>query len=258
MARYSPHTNYFNYYTKFSVFYKYLFFTALIVSTMLTFIDLAQWSNVLSIFALILLQVLELVTENYKSKAETTRRLDFIDNSLGSMFIHDPSEEYFDNEEIEYGFEKMYYNLMENSYFSFSLTTIMIEKSIYVNLIFIITIISFSIYGFSNSQFALPILQLYLSKYFVLDLINTRKFNSVVEDTFNDLKELEPPKQNVGKVVLEKELVKLIKLLITYETAISETNIKVSSKLFITENERLTREWLSIKERYRKEVENEC
>lgn len=248
MAKYSPQTNYFEISQKVSKFYNVVYWTIFVLSSIATVFKLNMIIDYLGVIAIVFLVVIEGISQDFKLRAEKVRRKDFFDNSFGTKFVHDSSDEYYDNDEIDYGIQKMFANLFENSFFSFNVSKVMFRKCLPKNLIFLIVIIILSMYGFSRNQFAIPILQLFLSKYFLFNILNTYKFRNETENIFDELKGLSSDFGKNSKLISSE--IRFIKILIDYEVLIAETNIRLDSKVFNQMNQQLTSEWDALKKKY--------
>jgi hypothetical protein len=248
MAKFSPQTNYFETSQKLIKTYNISYWLIFVLSIVATIFKISMIINYLGVVAIVFLAILEGISQDFKLRAEKVRRKDFIDNSFGTNFVHDSSAEYYDNDEIEYGMKKSIINLFENSFFSFNVSKEMFRKGIAKNLVFIIIILLLSAYGFSRNQFAIPILQLFLSRYFLLKIINTYRFMNLVEESFNSLKNISEEIEINTK--LSKIEVSFLTTLVDYEALIAESNIKLDSKIFKQLNDKLTEEWDSIKKKY--------
>lgn len=171
MAKYSPQTNYFKTSQKLTKVYNISYSLIFMLSILATAFKVSVIIDYLGVVAIVFLTILEGISQDFKLKAEKVRRKDFIDNSFGTSFVHDSSKEYYDNDEIKYGMKKSIINLFENSYFSFNVSKEMFRRSIAKNLIFLLGILLMVGYGLSRNEFAIPILQLFLSRYFLLDIM---------------------------------------------------------------------------------------
>lgn len=254
MARYSPQTNYFEKSQRFSKVYNISYWTVFALSIVVTVFRINGIIDYLGVISIVFLAILEGISQDFKLRAEKVRRRDFIDNSFGTKLVHDSSDEYYDNDEIDYGMKKTVANLFENSFFSFNVSKAMYIRCLPMNLIFLAGIILLSVYGISRNQFAIPILQLFLSRYFLLDIINTYRFRNEVEKTFEDLKDISIHFCKDNRLNINE--VKLIKILIEYEVLIAENNIRLDAKAFNQMNQQLTAEWATLKKKYMVE-ENE-
>lgn len=257
VANYSPQTNYFNTSQKWNKAYNISYWLILVLSIAATFLHLNMWIECVSIFAIIYLNIISYISENYKLKAEKIRRADFIDNSFGTKFVHDSSDAYYDNDELDFGTRKSMTNLFENSYFSYNVSKEMIRKKSVNNFIFTVIILGLAIYGFSRSNISLPLLQVYLSRYFILEYLKLNSFHQRAESCFDDLKRISVNMTENRKLTASE--IQFIKTLIDYEAGIAESNIVMDSKIFNEMNAQLTIEWEKMKIKYiTGGDENEC
>ena len=248
MAKYSPQTNYFETSKNLFIIYDFAYWTIFASSIIATIFNINAIIDYLGVIAIIFLAVLEGISRDFKIRAEKVRRKDFIDNSFGTRLIHDSSDEYYDNDEIDYGMKKATCNLFENAFFSFNVSKAMFRKCLPINLIFLVGIVILSVYGFSRNQFAIPILQLFLSRYFLFNILNAYRFRNEIEYVFDELKGLSIDISKNTK--LNSSEVRVIKILIDYEALIAETNIRLDTKLFSQINQKLTSEWKTLKKKY--------
>lgn len=255
MSSYSPQTKYFEIAVKFKKVNTFLFWVFFILSIIFTFQNNNNLITCFSIISLIILNILDIFICNYQEKGESKRRNDFIDNSFDCKYSTHNSIEYYDNDEIHYGLYKALVNVYQNAFFSKEILSYTRKFIIIKNVIPCMIIVIFSFIGFSNSNFALPILQLFFSKYFILDLINTSGYLKNVESVFDSITDM----FETGLVAKKDNKVesKIIKVLINYETNISSSKIFLNSKVYKKMNPELTGEWDKIKKRYNiKEVSN--
>lgn len=255
MANYSPQTNYFKISEKWNRAYNTSYWMILVFSILSTVLNLDTWVEYVSIFAIIYLNIISYIAENYKLKAEKIRRADFIDNSFGTKFVHDSSDAYYDNDELDFGVKKSMTNLFENSYFSYNVSKEMIKKKSVYNLIFTVIILGLSIYGFSRSNISLPLLQVYLSRYFIIEYLKLNAFHQRAELCFDELKKISVDMTENRKLTAAE--VQFIKTLVDYEAGLAEFNIVMDSKLFNEMNAELTIEWEKMKKKYLGEDCNE-
>ncbi|WP_027339133.1 hypothetical protein [Halonatronum saccharophilum] len=256
MAKYSPQTDYFKVANNYKKAYKVLFWLMFSFSVIFSFFNNSLVVTGISIFAIVILAILDFIVRHYTEKAEEVRRADFLDNSFGTKFVHNPSKEYYDNDGVEAGLYKMIVNVFENSLFSMEISRRMKEQELVKNIIFIIAVVCLAIYGFSRTAIALPILQLFLSKIFIVNLINICRYHSKVEQIFNEIKalfneELEDNSQN-----LVKYQANILKIYLAYEANISNLKVSLNSKIYNEMNEELTKKWEGLKVRYNIKEEN--
>ena len=215
-----------------------------------TFLEVNLIIDSISILALFMLLILEHIATYIIFQAEQTRRNDYFDNSFGTNYGYDPSQNYYDTDEINYGLYKMITNTFESAFFSLEISKRMFYKKLKINIVFFPIIICLAIYGFIQTSLSLPILQLFLSKFFLVELLDIYKYNSRVEKVFSDLKRLFTNNLINTTESIEKNMAEIIKLYIEYESNISDLKILLDSKIYCSLNEELTAKWNLMKENY--------
>lgn len=250
MSLFSPQSDYFKMAVKINNFSNTLFWIIFALSILFTLSDSSICINAVSILSLIMLFFLDMLTKYYQCKGDFNRRKDFIDNSFGTKFSIKSSISYYDNEEINQGLLKALVNVFENSFFSLNVTNEMKKQALFKNTIMFIIVIACAFYGFSNNSLALPILQLFLSKYFVEDMLILYKYNSKVESIFNNITNMFSNELFNNKLNVNLVHANIIHMLIEYEVNIANSNIFLDSKIFNRLNTELTNEWSIIKKKY--------
>lgn len=252
MAKYSPQTNYFNIAKKIDSFEKGFVFIVTILSIMATIF--LEGNSLLSMSLVVIsavgVFVFDYYLDQYQHMAESVRRKSFIDNSFGSKMLSEESEGYYDNDELEKGLYKALINIYENSLFSYNIAKKMQTKSTIRNLIWLAFLLGFAIIGFAKCNFAAAILQLYLSKYYLQELVTIRNYVRDIKEVYDRIQDLFD--DTMAKEQLEKGIPhpKEIYCLIEYESNISWYKLFLDSKLYNKMNEPLTKEWEQIKKRY--------
>lgn len=246
----SPQKDYFKIAGTYTNIYTKLFWLVFIFTVLFTFLKFNNIVDCISVFALIMLLVLEYITNYYIFKAEETRRRDYFDNSFGTHYGHESSENYYDTGEINYGLYKMIVNTFESALFSMEISKRMEYNILKKNLVLFILIIVLAIYGFSQTSFAIPILQIFLSKSFIVELINIHKYNARVEKIFCDLNKLFTYGLKNTPESVEKNITEIIKLYVDYESNISDLKIMLDSKIYSSINSELTEKWNLMKKTY--------
>lgn len=246
----SPQTNYFQLASKYQKIYDILFLIIGILTIILNFINANKILNLISIFGFVILLIIERNIQSFKNSAEEIRRMDFIDNSLGTRYIENSSEGYYDTSEIEHGLYKMMTNVFENSFFSFEISKNMYIKTKINQSIVVIILIGFSVFGFLKAEYIGAILQILLSRQIILKLFDLQEYNQKTNAIFNDLKKLfDSGFQNTTESINEN-LPEIIKIYMEYETNISDKKLSLNSKIYMEMNEELTERWNKIKIKY--------
>lgn len=246
----SPQKYYFKMANKYTKIYKTLFWAAFIFTVLFTFLNNNNIVNSISIFVMIMLFILEYITNYYIFKGEETRREDYFDNSFGTHYRNDSSENYYDTNELNKGLYKMIVNTFENSLFSMEISKRMEKRILKKNLILIASICGLAIYGFIQRNLVIPILQIFLSKSFIIELIDIHKYNARVEKAFRDLIDLFSYGLEDTTESINKYTAKIIKIYLEYESNISDLKIMLDSKIYSSINSELTEKWNTMKKTY--------
>ncbi|MBX4268447.1 hypothetical protein [Clostridium estertheticum] len=247
MSKFAPQTNYFEKALRYRKLYNFIFWSALIFSIVFSLLNKSDIVNCISIFSIIIISILKYIIESYQEKAEEKRRTDLFDNALGTMYSLEPSIDYYDSDEIGNGIYKLIVNVFENSLYSLEVSTKMKDKEMHKNVLLIIVVLVFAIYGFSRSNTALPILQLFLSQYFILNLIAINKYNSKVEYIYNEIINMFSDGLRNNSKSTNKYKGKIIKIIVEYESNISNLKVFLDSDIFNELNSDIMDKWIGIK-----------
>lgn len=247
-----PYDKYFEYAKKLSQIQKGVFYISFIISIVVTifsnkFEEVTKIGTIISIISLLILFALDYFVKDNQNTGETLRRKDFWDNSFGTKLNENPTELYYTNDSIGFGLQKCIYNTCENIFHSLNTAKIMMKKSFYKLIILGIVLFIFAFIGFYNNDLGLIILQLFLSKYIILDFLDLRAYANQLESIKEQIKDL--LSSNMKPDTFDYQ-VKAIYSLLTYECNISHLNILLDSKIFIEYNDQISREWDKFKKRY--------
>ena len=247
----SPQKNYYEIESKYKKIYNIIFYLTLIFTIVFTFFNQNHFINLVSIFSLVCLVVLDYVIRHYSALAEDVRRQDFFDNSFGTNYSHVSSQKYYDTDEIDNGLYKMITNTFESALFSVEISKQMKDRAIVKNLLFFIGIIGLSFYGFSRTSYAISILQLFLSKDFIVELVDIVVYHSRVSRIFNDIKNLFDNQLINSNDSIDRNTPQIIKLYMEYETNISDMRVSLDSNIYRKLNAPLTVKWEEMKLKYK-------
>lgn len=180
-------------------------------------------------------------------EAGKVKRLDFIDNSMGTDFSGTRSQGYFTNENLAIGLYKMAVNSFENSFFSTQISSRMITGA-WVRFVVIMVIFVFSAamgdQKIVNLLFQLSLPILLFQQAFKITLFYTR-MNNIFQNflsLFNDIK------QHDNKDQKESEILKIV---LDYQTTLSWGAVALSDKIFKKYNPMLSTKWDDLKNNYR-------
>lgn len=246
----SPQKDFYKIAERYKTAYDILFWGSLAFTVLFTFFEQSHIINSVSIFSLVGLVVLDYVIRHYGTLAEDLRRQDFFDNSFGTNYNHEPSKNYYDTDELDNSLYKMITNTFESALFSAEISKRMKNRTLVKNLLFSVVIIGIAIYGFSRTSYALPMLQLFLSKDFIVELIDINVYHSRVCKIFNDIKRLFDNNLVNTSDSIDGHTPEIIKLYMEYETNISDMKVALDSKIYSKLNGQLTAKWEDMKTKY--------
>jgi hypothetical protein len=202
-----------------------------------------------SYIAIISYYVANIATEVFLYPASARlRRIDFIDNSLGTKFLSKESKNYFTNDVLKPGLYKLNVNCFENCYFTYNIAKEMTPSVVTKNVIFSTVFFTIAYIGLRGNILALPILQILLSTLFLTELIHhltfvsrlnilLEKFEIHFNNTINSKSKRNDPKHP-------------ILLLLEYETTLAFNKAPLSDKVYRNLNLKLSAEWEEVKKHY--------
>lgn len=173
------------------------------------------------------------------------RRKGFIDNSLGTKLLSKPVTEYYDNDSIKNGAYKMMVNCYENCYFTYNIVKEMLLCTILKNVVLFLILLLFAYYGIHENTLAIPVLQLFLSSLFLIELVYHITFYFKLKDLCEQFSHIFSDKNTATKT-----LQSAVYMTLEYETALAYNKSPNSDKVYNRLNEKLTQEWEDIKSRY--------
>ena len=174
-------------------------------------------------------------------KAEKKRRYDALDNSFGSAFSLQNSKEYFTNDEVEFGINKLGVNLFQNVFYTTRLSDKMMTSYIVKSSIFGVVFFIMAIYGLKNSPIMLPIFQFLFSAVIFGDLVKFLLFHRENNRILDEL--IVGFQTELNKTTILKEY-------LDYETNISWGQILICDKLFDKYDKTLEGEWQKLKQKF--------
>ncbi len=219
------------------------FSTKPVVLSTLTVVNFINYLMIISYY------VVNVVTEVFLYPAAARqRRLNLIDNSLGSRFLGQDSRGYFSNDAIPQGPYKLCVNCFENCFFTYNIAKGMQKTIVAKNALFSIVFLSFAYIGIKANSIGLPILQVFLSSLFLTDLIHHLNFTSklgTLLERFNQFF-----MEVMSNSSLKDELHYPVSLLMDYETTLAYNKGPMSDRVYNTIKDRLSAEWDDMKSYY--------
>lgn len=173
------------------------------------------------------------------------RRKGFIDNSLGTKLLNMPVTNYYDNDSIKEGAYKLLVNCYENCYFTYNIAKEMLLNMVLKNTFLFIALLIFAYFGISNNIIAIPILQLFLSSLFLMELVYHIIFYFKLKNLCEQFRNIFSDKKNATE-----KLKYAVYMTLEYETSLAYNKAPNNDAIYKRLNEKLTQEWEEIKERY--------
>jgi hypothetical protein len=216
------------------------------VSKLHSFDTLIKCLNVLNYISLIGYGILYIVVEIIMQPiAAGERRKGFIDNSLGTKLLEKSVTGYYDNDSIKDGAYKMMVNCYENCYFTYNIVKHMLLRTICKNGVLFFVLLLFAYYGFKDNAIAIPILQIFLSSLFFIELVYHLVFYFKLKSLCEQFRNIFSDKQSQIKTTQYA-----IYMTLEYETALAYNKSPNSNSVYKKLNNKLTAEWEDIKVRY--------
>lgn len=197
-------------------------------------------------FLIVAYYILNVITETFLYPATARkRRKGFIDNSLGSKYLEKEVEGYYTNDKVANGPFKIIVNCGENCFFTMNIAKGMLPHILIKNIVCLCIFLGMAYFGFNSNALFLPIVQIILSSLFLTELIHHINFIVKLNRLFDSFKEAFSLKENT-----EKTLQEAILLYLDYETTLAYNKAPLSDNIYNKLNEKLTKDWEEIKERY--------
>ena len=256
MAQYAPQKHNFNTAVALEKWYSKLLWLNFFLTLLPLFQKYWQMTNVINNVIVSLntilitgMCIIGLLQKHGLNKAENIRRDALLDDAFGTKLGDENAIGYYDNSEIESGYKKLLANVYENSLISYNIVSKMRNRMIVPGLILGITIIPCIMIGFLNVGFSVPLLQLFMSGVFVEKMYFLSTYMTNVKWVMDRAKEISE-NLSQGRRINEKTLVKILQLLLRYETNISRNQIILNEKIYNQMNPQLTETWSNLKKRY--------
>ena len=173
------------------------------------------------------------------------RRKGFIDNSLGTKLLHMPVTNYYDNDSIKEGAYKLLVNCYENCYFTYNIAKEMLPCIILKNACLFIVLLILAFFGIDTNIIAIPILQLFLSSLFLMELVYHITFYLKLKRLCEQFDSIFSDKKNTTR-----KLQYAVYMVLEYETSLAYNKAPNNDAVYKRLKGKLTQEWKGIKERY--------
>lgn len=203
--------------------------------------------NILNYISIIFYAILYIIVEIImQPKTASSRRKGFIDNSLGSHFLDKPVINYYDNDTISFGPYKMLVNCFENCFFTYNLVKATLFKKVIFNFLLFLILTFFAFYGIRNHSIAIPILQLFLSSSFLMEVAFHLAFYFRLSSLYEKFKFF----FSQTKVTKKKIIQEAFFMVLEYESTLAYNKSAISDATYKKMNLQLTKEWNDMKVLY--------
>jgi len=250
MSEKVPQANYYNWLDKTSIFSNSILVVSIIISIFLLTLEflklpetgIKEFFNCSLAFLSVIYFVLDSIQSYVFHKAESIRSLDFVDNSLDSSFSEMNSKDYFSNDDVQVGINKLGINNFENVFFTKCVTAKMLPKE-YIKLSIVFVVFLF-VCIFSNKEIITLVFQSALPFTIIQQTFKLYKLNSNVKLVFNNYK-------LIFKSTNEENIIQnIVNNIIIYEKNLSWAGILLDGKLFDKMNTELSTQWEEIKKKH--------
>lgn len=230
-----------------------LLYTSTVVSiaiSLLGYLDLLNnLKNILTVFNILFISIYVFLDNraNYVfTKAEMKRRLDWLDNSFGTNFSGKKSQNYFTNEHLSPGLNKLAINCFENSFHTQFVISKMLPAIIVQTIIIVLIFVVSASVG--NREIIRMFFELSLPAILIQKLIKAIYFSSRISDVHDRFKSLF---NDLMKTGFENKTAEALRDIVEYETALSWASTPLNSKIFWKYKDYLASEWEELKQEYK-------
>lgn len=171
--------------------------------------------------------------------SEVHRRNDFLDNSLDTSLSDKSSEGYFSNDALISGVNKLGVNCFENSFFTKSITSLMIPFMLIKLIIIILLFIFLAL--FTDQLTISTMMQVALPLTIIQQFVRLVTLHFRVNSIYNQFKVI------FTSIDGQKRDSYLITNVINYESTLAWAGILLDSKIYTKQNETLSQDWENIK-----------
>ncbi|MDP4460618.1 hypothetical protein QUD39_04945 [Staphylococcus hyicus] len=199
--------------------------------------------------SVIIIFILEKSKDYYFNQGIYYRRLKLLDNAFNQL--HEPKEatfEYYDNDEIEPGTYKLFWDVYESAFFSQFIVSKMLKIMYRLALIVIVfLLILFFMSGINIYSFF--VLSLVFSNAFLNRINSFKTTNDSLDRLLEKSAVLADDMKNKGNNK-EDFMRRIMDIIINYESTIAENKYSLSDIIYTKNKEFLNSEWESIKKKY--------
>lgn len=203
---------------------------------------------VCSAVSVILIFLLEKLKDYYFDKGVYYRRLKLLDNAFNQL--HEPKEaifDYYDNNEIEPGIYRLFWDVYESAFFSQFTVSKMLKYMYYLATIVCILLLILVLMSGIN-MYSFFGLSLVFSNAFLNRIFSFKTTNDSLDSLLEKSAILADDMKHKGNN--DDFMRRMMDIIINYESTIAENKYSLSDKIYTKNKEFLNSEWDSIKKKY--------
>jgi hypothetical protein len=221
----------------------------IIVSYQIEYPKFFELIKIINFIIIVAYYIIDVTIEVFINPAVSEyQRLNFVDNSLGTKFLGNRSQHYFDNDEVKGGMYKVLVNGFENCFFTYSLSKAQRKSMVFKNSVFGLIFLIVAYFGLIQNTIGLPIIQIFLSSLFLTELIHHLNFTNRLKNLLTRYKEVFTELEKWPYKRLE--VANPLKLSLEYETLLAYNKSGLSDKIYEKKKVGLTKEWNKMKDFY--------
>jgi len=210
---------------------------------------LKDLAKVVSYVSMIGYLIIKLVAKILFHNVEKLKRNDLIDNAFGTNYSDENTTEYYNNDDTEFGIKKLALNSYESSFHTENTLKLMLYKNLITLVIFSIPFF-LSIFSKGGSDivrmlFEISIPLTLISEFVVLFVyfLNVTSINERFKIEFTNLE---------NEKISEADIPKLLIPVMEYYSIKSWANTNLDSKIFMANNDIISKKWNERKEKLKK------
>ncbi|EKS1589882.1 hypothetical protein QBC03_002175, partial [Staphylococcus pseudintermedius] len=196
--------------------------------------------------------ILEKLKDYYFDKGIFNKRVKLLDNAFNQR--HEPEEavfDYYDNDEIDPGMLKLFWNVYESAFFSQPIIAKMLKVMyIYVSILALILLIFLFMTGINI--YSLSALVLVFSNAFLNRIYSFTRTNKSIEKILEKSAILADEREK--NIDTNYYLRRVIDIIVSYESTMSENKYSLNKKTYSKNRKFLNDEWNELKGKYNKKI----
>ncbi|GAA4279146.1 hypothetical protein [Aquimarina mytili] len=211
--------------------------------------NLKDLGKVISYVSMIGYLIIKLVTKILFHNVEKLKRNDLIDNAFGTNYSDENTTEYYNNDETEYGIKKLALNSYESSFHTENTLKLMLYKNLIILVVLSIPFL-LSIFSKGGSDIVRILFEISIPLTLLTDFVilfvyfqNVTSINERFKIEFTNLEN-----ENIS----ESDVPKLLIPVMEYYSIKSWANTNLDSKIFNSNNEKISENWKKRKEKLKK------